>query len=81
MNNMVEIVQTSNTVGRRMAFSVVGNQDPLASKPSEVDTAMAERVIILPPFGSQTVYYGLIAVVAVLLIAGIIIIKKKVLKK
>lgn len=80
-DNMVEIVQTSNTVGRRMAFSVVGNQDPLASKPSEVDTAMAERVIILPPFGSQTVYYGLIAVVAVLLIAGIIIIKKKVLKK
>lgn len=80
-DNMVEIVKTSNTVGRRMAFSVVGNQDPLASKPSEVDTAMAERVIILPPFGSQTVYYGLIAVVAVLLIAGIIIIKKKVLKK
>ncbi len=78
--NMVEIVKTSNTVGRRMAYSVVGNQDPSLSDASEVDANVAERIVILPPFGEVRIYYILGAVVAVMLIGGIILIRRKVLK-
>ena len=53
-DNIAEIIQYSNTVGRRMAYSVVGNQNP-NNMPAEVDTAAAEKVIVLPPFG-QTYY-------------------------
>src|SRR5699024_10093037 len=74
--NMVEIVETSNTVGRRMAYSVVGNQDPLFDDASEVDTNIAERIIILTPFGEVHIYYILIAVVAIILIVGIVLIRK-----
>ena len=80
-SNMVEIVKTSNTVGRRMAYSVVGNQNPLAD-PEEVDSSVAERIVILPPFGiGEIVIYCAIGVaVAAILIAGIVLIKRKVLK-
>lgn len=80
-SNMVEIVKTSNTVGRRMAYSVVGNQDPTADKASEVDSSIAEKVIILPPFGDTHIFYVLGAVIAVILIGGIVFIIRKVLKK
>ena len=80
-NNMVEITNTNNTVGRRMAYSVAGNQDPTA-QPAEADTDDAEEIVILPPFGQQHyIYYILGAGIAVILIAGVIIIKKKILKK
>ena len=78
--NIAEIVQTSNTVGRRMAYSIVGNQDPTKA-PAEVDSATGEQVIVLPPFGAmQYVYYGIGVLVVGMLIAGIIFIKKKVIK-
>ena len=80
-SNMVEIVKTSNTVGRRMAFSVVGNQDPTLSDASEVDSSVAEKVVILPPFGNTHIFYILGAVIAVILIAGITFIIVKVNKK
>lgn len=80
-NNVVEILSTSNTVGRRMAYSIVGNQDPTASKASEVDSSFAERVIILPPFGNVHIFYILGAVIGIILISGITLIIKKVLKK
>ena len=79
-NNIVEIVKTSNTVGRRMAYSVVGNQDPRAEA-AEVDSSRAERVIILPPFGERHIYYILAATIAIILIGGITLIIKKVLRK
>lgn len=80
-NNMVEIVKTSNENGRRMAFSVVGNQDPTLDNPSEIDTSMAERIVILTPFGENTFYYIIAGVVSVMLVAGIVLIKVFVLKK
>ena len=80
-SNMVEIVKTSNTVGRRMAFSVVGNQDPTLSDASEVDSSVAEKVVILPPFGNTHIFYILGAIIAVILIAGITFIIVKVNKK
>ena len=65
-----------------MAYSVVGNQDPVAEDAAEIDANVGERIVILPPFGSTTLYYiigGL--VIALLLAGGIILIKVKVLKK
>ncbi len=81
-NNMVEIVKTSNTAGRRMAYSVVGNQDPTLSDASEVDTSMAERIVILPPFGSGEIltYCAIALAVGAVLVVGIVLIRRKVLK-
>ena len=78
--NIAEILQTSNTVGRRMAFSIVGNQDPTKA-PTEIDSAKAEEVVILPPFGQMYLYLGLGIVVVALIAGAVIVIKKKVLKK
>ena len=79
--NMAEIVKTSNDNGRRMAFSVVGNQDPLLDNPSEIDASMAERIIILTPFGENNFFYMIAGIVAVILVIGIVLIKVFVLKK
>ncbi len=80
-DNIAEIAQTTNTVGRRMAFSTVGNQNPLEA-PTEIDTAKSERIVILPPFGNGNFYIIIsVAIAAVALLAvGIIVIKKFVLK-
>ena len=82
-NNLVEIVKTSNTVGRRNEFSIVGNQDPTKA-PQELDSDRSETVRILPPFGEITQYIIISAVIIVtvgIVIVGIIFIKKKVLTK
>ena len=78
--NIAEILQTSNTVGRRMAFSIVGNQDPTKA-PTEIDSAKAEEVVILPPLGQMYLYFGLGIVVVALIAGAVIVIKNKVLKK
>lgn len=86
-DNIAEITTISNPIGRRMAYSIQGNQDPTADASEEgkleVDSAKSERVTILPPFGiGNTVVYIAIAVsVLVILTGGIILIKKKVLNK
>ncbi|MGN1326464.1 MAG: SdrD B-like domain-containing protein, partial [Clostridia bacterium] len=69
-NNLVEIVKTSNPVGRRMAYSVVGNQDP-TKEPAEIDADDSQEITILPPFGQSHIYYVLGGAVALILIAGI----------
>ena len=71
-NNMVELVTTKNTVGRKMAYSVVGNQDPI-TEPYEIDADDSQDVVILPPFGNTPIFYVLISAVAFILIAGITI--------
>lgn len=78
--NVAEILQTSNTVGRRMAFSIVGNQDPTKAL-TEVDSAKAENIVILPPFGQIYLYFGLGILTLAVIAGGVIFIKKKVLKK
>ena len=78
--SIVEIVKTTNTVGRRMAYSVVGNQHPYQA-PAEVDASKGEVVQVLPPFGTSNVmYYALALAVAAILGVGIFLIKKKVVK-
>ena len=87
-DNVSEIVKISNDVGRRMAYSVQGNQNPNiegiydGSIKMEADSSIAEEVKILPPFGigNIVVYIALTIAVLTILITGIIIIKKKVLK-
>lgn len=69
-NNMTEIVTTKNTVGRRMNYSVSGNQDP-TMEPREIDADDSQEVVILPPFGQQYRYYILGIAVAIILIVGI----------
>ena len=71
-NNMVELVTTKNTVGRKMAYSIVGNQDPTI-EPYEIDADDSQDVVILPPFGNKPIFYVLISEVAFILIAGITI--------
>ena len=72
----------SNDVGRRSAYSVVGNQDPTLDV-TEVDSNVSEIVKILPPFGNAGTYYMIgiaILLASSMLVVGIIFIKKKVLK-
>ena len=85
--NLVELVKTSNTVGRRMEVSVVGNQDPSivtsGNNVSEIDSDIAQVVKILPPFGNAGQPYVIVAIVlasSLILIAGIVFIRKKILK-
>ena len=79
-DNIAEIMQTSNTVGRRMAYSVQGNQKP-SEPPTEPDASRAEQVVILPPFGDGYLYLGLGIFILTLLGVSIIVIKKTVLGK
>ena len=78
--NTAEIVTISNSVGRRMAYSVQGNQKP-SEPPTEPDASRAEQVVILPPFGDGYLYLGLGIFVLTLLGVSIIVIKKTVLGK
>ena len=82
--NIVEIVKTSNAVGRRMAYSVVGNQNPNREADiTEVDSDIAEIVKILPPYGIASTPYIIATstlLASAIIIIGIIFIKRKVLK-
>ena len=81
--NIVEIASTSNTVGRRMEYSVVGNQNPTLD-PQELDSAMSETVYLLPPFGNGGIYIiiSLITIVSAgIIVAAVFFIKRKVIAK
>ena len=99
-NNLSEIVATSNKQGRRMVYSVSGNQEmadqSLGSNarddlytpvdlvtPTEVDSDSSQKIVIMPPTGADKNYIPVIATViavASIIIAGIVIIKKKIIK-
>lgn len=80
-NNLVEIISLKNDVGRRTAYSTVGNQDPTdEAGPAELDTDQAEEVVILPPYGQAQNYYIIGTAIVLILAMGLasaIIIKKK----
>ena len=87
--NVVEIVKTSNDVGRRNGFSIVGNQNPTVNAAnglieiSDADADVAQVIKILPPYGNGGQNYVIaitILVSSLMLIAGIVFIKKKILK-
>ncbi len=88
--NMTEIVEIENDVGRRDYGAIPGNQK-LDEQPREHDTSGASRsddmglyrpdgeIIITPPTGDTKIYYVLAAGIAVLALAGVVLIKKFVL--
>ena len=58
-DNMVEILELTNEVGRRNGSKVVGNQE-VEAMPKEIDSANTETVLITPPTGAnkdKTGYY------------------------
>ena len=79
--NIVEILQLSNSVGRRDMDALAGNQDP-NGEPKEYDADFVEKVIITPPTGGNKAYYFVLgAIILIVLAGGIILIKKKVFGK
>lgn len=92
--NMAEIVEIDNTVGRYDHAAIPGNQD-LEEHPQEHDTAGASKlasrnnkqtppdgeVIVTPPTGSKRMYYGVGAIITLVLLGGIYLIKRKVVDK
>lgn len=78
-SNKVEIVSRLNEVGRRDEESIPGNYVPL-SKVTEPDTGIAD-VTITDPTGETRIYYGLGIGAGILLIVGIVLIKRFALSK
>ena len=80
-NNVAEIVQVTNKVGRRDEGSIPGNYIPLSNITDEPDTDVA-TITVTDPTGSQgpQIYYILSITIAAILILGIVLIKK-VIKK
>ena len=77
--NMAELISFENGIGRRLT-TTVGSQNP-DSAISEIDADLAEEIIILPPFGENRVYYVLGLGIAIITLAGVVIIRKMVRKK
>jgi len=80
-NTSVEIVERLNDLGRRDYVGVPGNYLSF-DEITEYDSAKAKNVTVLNPFGlanDNTVYIALIAGCVLILGAGIIFIKRKVL--
>ena len=78
--NIVEIVRTSNIVGRKNEYSIAGNQNPRFS-PQELDSDTAEPVRVLPPFGATATYYALWLAITAVLAIGLGFIVFKVLRR
>lgn len=90
--NMAEIVEVESELGRRDYGAIPGNQN-LEEQPHEHDTAGASRydemtnspydpdgkIIITPPTGDTKIYYALAVTIAILVLGGVILIKKFVL--
>ena len=80
--NIAEVIEYTNNNGRIITTSIVGNRNPnRGASESEEDDDMAEDVTILPPFGENRVYYVLGLGIAIITLAGVVIIRRMVCKK
>lgn len=80
--NKVEVISVGNDVGRRMAYSIVGNFNP-SENPQELDENKYD-VRITQPTGRTTTFIviSLVAILgATIIIVGGVFIKKKILNK
>ena len=75
-NNMVEIIELTNDVGRRNLTKVVGNQDT-EKMPEETDADNTENIIITPPTGAYRNITILLIMAGILCIFVALIIWKK----
>lgn len=83
-SNCAEIIQVYSGAGRRDYKTVPGNYVPYNTSEAnnkEEDAQLTGTSVITPPLGEGRIYYVIAIVSATIVIAGIIIIKKKVLKK
>lgn len=81
-DNILELVESKNDVGRRHELSVLGNQNPI-KEVEELDSGKAETVLIIPPFGMTDTLATKISIVIILIASfgiGVYYIKKRVLK-
>ena len=81
-NNMAEIIEITNDVGRRNGSKVVGNQNT-EGMPSEADADNSDTVLITPPYGENRKISGIVLVGAgILIVLGSIVlgIKRRTLK-
>ena len=79
--NSAEIIKSTNTVGRRMEYSISGNHNPTQIDTEEIDTSNSKPAQITVSFGKAPTYIAIGVAVLVIIGAGAFIIKKKVLKK
>ncbi len=80
-SNCAEIVKVYSGIGRRQYTTIPGNYVPYSDSSTEIDADLTGSTSITPPLGQQRIYYVITILSATILIAGIIVIKKKVLKK
>ena len=81
-DNILELVESRNKVGRRHELSILGNADP-TKEVQELDTGKAETILIIPPFGIDDVLATKISIAIILVAAfgiGVYYIKRRVLK-
>ena len=90
-DNIAEIVKFENSVGRRDVTATVGNANPKLGEFSgalvERDASATELVTFTPPTGNEKEHLLMIQVLVItsialaIVVVGIVVIKKKVLKK
>ena len=83
-DNIAEILQYTNTVGRRSEIPGDYSRNPkvLPQNSGEGDTDWTETISITPPTGENRAHYFVITgIVLTILAGGVFVIKKKVLDK
>ena len=83
LENNAEIIRVIKNNGGGTLITTPGNYNPSDSSTSELDNSTSESLVILPPTGLTTNYiaYTLLAISSLgILVAGVILIKKFVIK-
>lgn len=80
-SNCAEMIQIYSGGGRRDEEIIPGNYVPYTDSGDEDDASSTGDAIITPPLGENRIYYVITIISATIVIAGIVLIKKKVLKK
>lgn len=80
-SNCAEMIQIYSGGGRRDEEIIPGNYVPYTDSGDEDDASSTGDAIVTPPLGENRIYYVITIISATIIIAGIVLIKKKVLKK
>ena len=80
-SNCAEIIQVYSGAGRRDYDVIPGNYVPYDEDNIEPDSSLTGTSVVTPPLGENRIYYVITIISATIIIAGIVLIKKKVLKK